>query len=171
MILGWVVAAISAATVAANILGVRHAARTQRQIAKDERIGDKRTDTYLELLKWVQRIEGHKEDLGILDIPEVLRIPPDLDAKVTAFASDEILRCIDEFRNALCRAYLKFNADRAELQGLILRSFVTKDFSPVHAAAPEIRAAWAAEEGIRAAIRHELLGARRPSNQLTFSQG
>jgi hypothetical protein len=93
----WAAVAVAAATVVANVLGVWWAGRTQRSLARAERLGDREIEVYVELLRWVERVDS-PDPLGSWKNFKKLEMPLDLDVRVTAFARETVLERVQDFR-------------------------------------------------------------------------
>jgi hypothetical protein len=103
----WAAVVISGVTVVANIFGVMWAGHTQRRLAHQERIGDRRIETYVELLKWLDAAEDNVQHAGgQFEAFLRLRLPDDLRLRIFAFASDRIVSLTREFQSA----WLKVNS-------------------------------------------------------------
>jgi len=150
--------AVSAAVVVTNVFAVRRAARTQLQIARDQRISDRQSDTYIDLLQWVRGIEADKRDVNILDLAEMLKLPDDLDVRTTAFASKAVRQRVKEFVDARWRLQQKVERDRVRILALIGEALKAKDDAALQAGFPEWPAMAQAAAALRDSIRRELLG-------------
>jgi hypothetical protein len=149
---------VSAAVVVTNVFAVRRAARTQLQIARDQRISDRQSDTYIDLLLWVREMEADKRDLGLLDLAEKLKLPDDLDVRTTAFASKAVRQRVKEFVDVWFRLHRKTQHDRERIWALASEAIKTKDRTALLAAVPELDAMPLAATALRDSIRRELLG-------------
>lgn len=113
----WAAVVISGVTVVANIFGVIWAGRTQRRLAHLERIGDRRIDTYVELLKWLDTVEANLRSVtGPLDAFEKLRLRDDLRLRIVAFASDRVVGLTREFQNAWLKAHADIKRDEERIR-------------------------------------------------------
>ena len=149
---------VSAAVVVTNVFAVRRAARTQLQIAHDQRISDRQSDTYIDLLLWVRGIEAEPRDVNMLELAEMLKLPDELDVRTTAFASKAVRQRVKEFVDARWRLHQKMQRDRERILALAREALKTKDHAVLFAAVPEWDAVTEAAAALRDSIRRELLG-------------
>lgn len=174
----WAAVVISGVTVVANIFGVMWAGHTQRRLAHQERIGDRRIETYVELLKWLVAAEDSVQSAGGQLGPAFLglKLPDDLRLRIVAFAPDRIVRLTREFQDAWLNVNRAFNRDGervrqqvlaaldeakdrqatpAESDQAILHELVNNDLAPPYERAIETTFT------LRDAVRSELTGERR----------
>ncbi len=152
-----VAVAISAATTLANYIGTKRAGDTQVRIAHEQQIGDRRIETYLDLLRWADEAEEKvRHARGALDAWEAVELPESLALRAYAFANDDVNAKVEAFQNA----WLKLNAAAQKREKAIMRavakSLKTRDASVMDQAVPELKAAKAASDQIRQAVRAEL---------------
>jgi hypothetical protein len=157
VIVAGVAVAISAATTLANYAGTKRAGETQVRIAHEQQIGDRRTETYLDLLRWADEAEEKvRHARGALDAWEAVELPESLALRAYAFANDDVNAKVEAFQNA----WLKVNVAAQKREKAIMRavaeSFKTKDASVIDQVFPEAKAARAASDQIRQAVRAEL---------------
>jgi hypothetical protein len=155
LIAAWAAVTVAAVTVVANVLGVWWVSRTQRRIARAERIGDREIEVYVDLLRWVKEIESisQKRNLAPLEAIKVLELPTDLDVRITAFASETVRQRVQDFQEALFQMHQRFSRDEQSILLLFKEALETQDFSRVLAAVPEYDTAVAATQRISQAVR------------------
>jgi len=97
MTAAWAAVTVAAATVAANVVGVFWAGRTQRRLAQVERLGDRQIQVYLDLIKWARKMQSlpywnmdPKEAYGALELPA------DLDARMRMLADNRIREDVEK---------------------------------------------------------------------------
>ena len=171
----WVAVVISGVTVVANIFGVMWAGHTQRRLAHLERIGDRRIETYVELLKWLDDAEDNvKRAGGQFEAFLGLRLPDDLRLRIFAFASDRIVRLTREFQNAWLKANSAVERDDERIRERVRAALAeAKDRQATSAEGlqamgqavkelvPEYDRASETTFRLRDAVRSELTGERR----------
>lgn len=158
------VAAIS--TVAAWV-STWSANRNQRRLAHQERISDRQIDTYLDLLSWAEgtREAIHRQDINILGIVDVLKLPDELRLRTEAFASDVVRQRVREFQDAWFEVHTISRNDEKRLRAAFWNGADLQERSQsLMAAFPEYRAATGASDRVRGAVRAELVdqSSRRP---------
>jgi hypothetical protein len=166
----WAAVAVSAGAVIASIFGVLAAGRTQRRLAHLERIGDRRIETYLELLKWLDTAEADlKKDPGWLGAFEAMKLPDDLRIRIFAFASDRTITLTRKYQNAWLNAYNAVKRDEGSMwerlrialtEGDSERTFFEK-LRDANVVLPEFEQAVMVSSQLRGAVREELTRDRR----------
>jgi hypothetical protein len=119
IIVAGVAVAISAATTFANYIGIKRAGETQVRIAHEQQIGDRRIETYLDLLRWADEAEktvSHAR--GALDAWEAVELPESLALRAYAFAGGDVNARMEVFQSA----WLKANAAAQKRQKTIMRA-------------------------------------------------
>jgi hypothetical protein len=153
----WVAVIIAGVTVVINFFTVFYAGRVQTRIARDQRIGDRRIDTDVELLKWADETEESlKEARGIIDIWETIQLPDQLSLHAHAFASDDVNKRIKEFQDAWLKAKLAIEKNEDAIRKAFAEAVRTKDYSLVRKVVPEYQKARTASSRIHDAVRSEL---------------
>jgi hypothetical protein len=158
----WAAVVLAAVTVGANVFAVVWSSRTQRLITRSQRIGDRQTDTYVDLLKWVADIEAVGTDFQVPQVVEAMKLPGDLGVRAVAFASGRVMMYVSAFQFAWAGLNDRISHARPEIVSAFGAGFRANDVSAVIAVAPEYEPMMEAKEGIRYAIREELLGELRP---------
>lgn len=131
MEVAWVAVIVSGVTVVVHFFGVMRVSVVQTRIAHDQQVGDRRIDTYLELLKWADSAWGNLgEDQGILAAWEAIRLPQQFVDQTHAFASDEVNQHVAQFQ----AAWLELKHAMGEREVAIRQAFAegvkTRDFHP-----------------------------------------
>src|SRR4051812_29589508 len=172
----WIAVAVSIATVVASFFGVIWAGYTQRRIAHFERIADRRVETYVELLSWIDTAEAEmKREEGTMGAFLALKLPDELRVRLTAFASDRIVRLTVEYQNSWLKARraieasgeLIFEASRVALtdsknrQATPAESLQAMGKAVRAVTPPEYDKASEARQRLRTAVRSELIDKRR----------
>jgi hypothetical protein len=156
----WAVVTVSAVTVAANVLGVTWAGRTQRKLAQIERLGERRTQVYVDLLRWIADTEEQvsKTD-NFLAVIHALRLPRDLELQTLAFASRRVNRQVKSFQDAWPRAKNAISENESRILEVTRKPVaLEKKFDAISTIIPEYRAAHDATDRAKVEIRLELLG-------------
>ena len=153
----WVAVIVSGVTVIVNFFAIFRAGAVQNRIARNQRIGDRRIDTYLGLLKWA---EGAEEKLGkaqgSLESWEAIELPDELALHTHAFASDAVNQQVDKFQKAWLDLKRVTEERETELREIMAESFRTKNKSLVQRAFPEYQRARTASSELRRIVRAEL---------------
>jgi hypothetical protein len=157
MTVAWAAIAVAAATVVANVVGVWWAGRTQRKLARAERIGAREIETYVDLLRWVKEIQTKTiEDLDLHawhDLARALDLPTDLDVRVTAFASRNVRKSVREAHFAWVELNHKLSSNDDPLAWAARKLTETHDVKDFFTVIPEFRtameAAWRIEDAVR----------------------
>lgn len=107
------------------MVGRQH--KIQRETANDDRLWHKRAATYVDLLKWAGDQRTHINSLGtditaLNDYADKVKLPHDLHAGLTAFASGAVFSAAMKFVGALsadagANAYILDKRARLERQG------------------------------------------------------
>ena len=150
------VAAVAA--IGATLWQAKRGSDVQLQMAREQRIGERQTDTYLEILKWIRHIDENRQTSNFFELVELLTLSDELEISVSAFAVGEIRRRMEAFTTAWIALQNKLQRDEARIQKLFLESLKTRDRAPLFAAVPEWSAAFDAMDALRNSIRAELLG-------------
>jgi hypothetical protein len=101
----WAAVAISGVTVIANVYGVSWASRSQRVMAHFQRIDERRTDIYLDLLRWISNAESEIHDAAnVLAAYETLKLPDELDLRISMFASKQVRSLVADFSVKLAQS-------------------------------------------------------------------
>jgi hypothetical protein len=154
----WVAVIISVVTVVVNFFGVYKAGALQTRLAHEQRVGDRRIDTYLELLEWADGVQEKLRDAqGALGAWEAVEMPYQLHLRANAFASDDV---IDEVK-AFVRARLALNKAAIEREDAIKKAVAQHlrsgdSLSGVLQVVPEFDGAVTAHKQLRSAVRKEL---------------
>jgi hypothetical protein len=170
----WAAVAISGVTVVANVFGVMWAGHTQRRLAHQDRIGDRRIETYVELLRWLDTAESNVDRGGTVGAFLALKLPDDLRVRIVAFASDTVLGLTWEYQGAWLKARNAAKRDEERIYERVrtaLADAKSQQATPaeklqamgqaVRGLVPEYDTAEEATRRLRNAVRSELKGERR----------
>ena len=152
MTAAWAAVTVAAATVAANVVGVFWASRTQRRLAQAERLGDRQIEVYLDLIKWTKKMQSLPYwNMDSKEAYDALELPADLDARVSMLADNRIREDVDKAQVAWFHVAEWIKIDRKF--ELIRKQAMEQNVDPQSAAAAAAKAAperrWAMEASKR----------------------
>ena len=159
MTAAWAAVTVAAATVAANVVGVFWASRTQRRLAQVERLGDRQIEVYLDLIKWAREMESLPYwNMDPKEAYDALKLPADLDARMRMLADNRIREDVDNAQVAWLQVAEWVKTDK-RFQ-LILKQAMEQNpdsrsagGAAAASAAPQHRAAVAASKRIEKTVR------------------
>jgi hypothetical protein len=164
----WATVLVALVAVILSFLSVLAANRSQRQLAHLERIGDRRIETYLELLKWLDAAQIHRgAPRDMLSLLDELKLTEDLRIRIFAFASDRVVKLTRRYQDAWIKAHTAMSRDEAKINERFWAAFAEGKgrtlWEILRAAGvhPAYEHAWTATRELRAAVRDEMGHQRR----------
>jgi hypothetical protein len=153
MTAAWAAVAVAAATVVANVAGVWWAGRTQRRLARDDRLMAREIEVYVDLLRWVREIESPKRYSTWEEVNRATQVTDDLDARVTALANARVRRRVSEVRIAWMKFHSRVARDEEHIRK-VFEHFATGFFDEQDLMdMPELLDAVAATSRVEEAVR------------------
>jgi hypothetical protein len=110
---------VSGVTVLASLAGIKISTEGQRNIAADERLWQRRADTYVDLLGWCHDAAAKIDNTERRYDSLAFAVPPDLQARALAFASPYVknqLQVIEAFHVARMQKRMVTNRSMEEIR-------------------------------------------------------